>query len=141
MPGVFAFGEYVRLVIGDCELWFATEGDGAGDRAGLRIDCSCVFAGTIESEDALRSGIINDRVGVLARRRGSQNLQCLGIEDRDIAIPPIAYETLVHIVGDGDAVYAVRVRNVTDDSSVVGIDHHYVSAARDVNASRFAVDS
>src|SRR5205807_8796225 len=126
LAGIFDVYEDVPFVIGDGELGFATERDGPRDGAGLRIDRSCIFAGTIESEDAFRRGIINDRVGVLARRRGSQNLQCLRIEDRDIAVAPVAYEALVHIVRYRDTVYAGRVRNVPDDGGGVRVDQHHV---------------
>src|SRR5258708_35157410 len=128
------------LAIRDGEFRLAAERDCSGDGAGRGVDGGGICATTVESENALAGGVVDDGVGIGVGLYGADRFQRFEIEDGDGVRAAIADETATEAGSDGDAVHALRVGNVAFDGVGVGVHDHGVRAVRDVDAAGGAVD-
>jgi hypothetical protein len=134
---------YVDLAgaIGLAEFGGRAEREGLDDLSGFGVDGGGVIASVVHGKYAFGFRLIADGVGILTRGWLAGLGERLEIEDGDTVGCAVGDETLVEIVGDGDAVNAVELRNGTDDLSGVGIDNFDAGVVGDVEAAVDAIHS
>ncbi len=113
LGGVFVVDPHGTLAVGDGEFRFAAEGNGPDDRAVRGVDSGGVLAATVEAEDALGGGIVNDGVGIGVGFRVTDDFQCFQIEDGHGVGATVAGEAAAEVGSDGDTVDPRSVGNVT----------------------------
>ena len=126
---VFDIDEDMALLVRDRKLRLATQRDRARHGPVFASIAVASLLDSIEREDSLRGRIENDRVGILASWSAAEDLERFKIKNGYGAIPTIAREPLAESRRERNSMHSVRVRNVTDDSSRVRVDHHHVRAA------------
>src|ERR1700681_1648075 len=85
-------------------------------------------------------GMIQDRVGILAGGNLRFDFERFQIEDSNLGGSAQADKTNAEIGSYSDAMYAGRVRNVTNHGATFGIQHGDMCGACDVYAMSFWVD-
>ena len=88
----------------------------------------------------MRHRLIDDGVRVRAGLDLAQNLERFEIEDGDIVVHAVAGEAFAEIVGDGDAVDAIRAGDSADNFVCRGVDDFGLSVMRCVQPVVGAVD-
>jgi len=126
--------EDVAVLVGGGELGLSIERDG-GDDGGLDgIDEGDVAAASVESEEEVREGVVEDGVGIGSGFDLAGLLEGFEVEDGDGIGASIAGGGEAEIGGESDAVYALGVWNVSESFSGCRINRHDVGAAGDEEA-------
>src|ERR1700676_4115477 len=88
----------------------------------------------------MSGGMIEDGVRVFAGGNLRLDFQCFQIEEGNLGGSALADKTNAEGGSWGDAMYARRVGNVTNDRSALGIQYGHMRGAGNVNAVRFWID-
>jgi len=131
---VFEVDEDMALAVRGSKFRAAAERESGDKFSGGGVDGGGGVGVTVEGEDALGEGIVNGAVGVLVGFDIAERFERSEVEHGGIRGAAVGGEALVEFVGEGDAVDALGVWNVTDDFALFGIDDDDVSAARDEEA-------
>src|SRR5205823_8610978 len=123
--------EDFAFLVADREFGFAVEFDRARDSALLGVDCGGIVAAAIESKHALAGAIIKNGVGILSGFDLVQRLQCVQIENANGPFTAITDESPAKFLGEGDAMHAGCIWDVSDGLAGIGVDNHDVCGARD----------
>src|SRR5207247_10957564 len=113
------------------EFGFAVQFYCAGDSSLGRVDCGDIMAAAIESEHALAGAIVKNCVGIFSGFDFGQSLQRIQIENTDGAFTAITDVASAKFLGEGDAMHAGCIRNVSNGLAGIRIDHDDMGGARD----------
>src|SRR5260370_23090488 len=133
--GVFVVHIDGAFAIGGGKFRLAAQIDRAEHSAVRSVDGGGIFASAVKGKDALGDGLVEDGVWIGVGFNGAKELQCFKVEDGDIVRSAVAGESAAEVGGNGDAVDALGIRDVTDDGVAVRIENDFMSAARDVHAA------
>src|SRR5207244_5746932 len=90
-----------------------------------------IMAAAIEGEHALAGAIIKNGVGILSGFDLVQRLQCVQIENANGPFTAITDVAPAKFLGEGNAMHAGCIRNVSNGPAGIGVDHNDVGGARD----------
>ncbi len=128
---VFEVDEHFALAVGGAEFGASAERESADEFSGSGVDGRGSVGVAVEGEDALGKRIVNDGVGVFVRLDVTVGFERREIEDGDVRCMAVSGEALVKFVGESDAVNSLRIGNVADDCSLIGINDDDMSGTRD----------
>ncbi len=112
---VFDVDEDFSLGVAGGELGLAVEFNRAENGAIGRIDGGGILAASVEGEDALGGGIVEDGVGIFASFYfAADSSESLDVENCDRSFAAVADETASELGSEGDTVNARSVRDVAD---------------------------
>src|SRR5437879_10345719 len=116
---MFDFAEAFAVLVAEREFGFTVEFDRARDSALLGVDCGDIMAAAIEGEHALAGAIIKNGVGILSGFDLVQRLQCVQIENANDPFTAITDVAPAKFLGEGNAMHAGCIRNVSKDRKSV----------------------
>src|SRR4029077_8896184 len=112
------------------------------DLPGCGVDGSGVIAPAVKREHALRRGVINDRVRVLAGGLDfGERFQSLQIVYRDGVRPAVAGVALAQVRRKSRAMNALRIRQIADYFAADLLTDHNMSAPGNVEAMFIGIHS
>ena len=122
------------VAVGLAKLARRSGGEALDHFAGLGVDGGGVGTAVVDGEDAFGFWFVADRVGPFAGSRFADFCQRLQIENGDAigGVAAVGNESAVQVVGDGDSMDAVKLRNGSHDLAGVGIDYFHAGAMGDI---------
>src|SRR5205807_4163753 len=111
--------------ISNAKLRLAVERYGGHNFVICGINHGGILAASVEGEDTLGAGIVENGVWVFAFNLDSVSfLEGLEIKNRDRILAPIAGESFIQILRQGNAVYTRSVGDFCNDRSFIRVHHH-----------------
>ena len=127
---VFNIDENGPRAVGRGRLRLAAQRHGAGHAARGRVNRGGIVAAAVEREDALGEGIVEDTVGPRADRDLRELLEALAVDHGDLV--GTAFADIGLAADEGGAVNARQVGDVGQHFAGIGIHHHHMIAAGDI---------
>src|ERR1700730_15952217 len=139
LGSILVVHEDVAFAVGDGEFGFAAKSERASHGAIGRIDGCGVLAPTIEGENALADGIVDDGIRIDVGLNRTDGLQRFQVEDGYIVRTAVAGEAATEFGSDGDAMNALGVCDIANDFERIRVQHDNLGSVRDVDAASVAV--
>src|SRR5205823_5838870 len=111
---VFDVDEDAALFIADCKLRFTVKLDGSKDSSFGGVDDGRIVTSSVQGEDALGSGIVENRIRILSDFDFARSLERFEIEDVHCALTSVAGKAAAELMGEGNAMNSGSIGNVAD---------------------------